>query len=86
MTTKSKKLLTGRVVSDRMQKGVVIMIDYFQLDRKFKKTVRRSKKLMAHDAEDTAKKGDLVKVEEVNPMSKKKRYNLVEVVERAPVI
>jgi small subunit ribosomal protein S17 len=78
-----KKTLTGRVVSNKMQKTIVVVIERRVLHPLYKKYVTRSKKIKAHDAEGGCRIGDLVRVVESRPMSKDKRWRLVEVVERA---
>lgn len=81
--TKQAKVLTGKVVSDKMDKSIVVMVEFNKIDTRFKKTVRRSKKVMAHDEENKARVGDKVKVQESRPLSRNKRYELVEVVAKA---
>jgi small subunit ribosomal protein S17 len=78
-----RKVRTGVVVSDRMDKTVVVRIDRSFLHPLYKKTVRRSKKLAAHDERNEAHVGDRVRVVETRPLSKSKRWRLVEIVERA---
>jgi len=82
--TKSiKKVLVGRVVSDKMQKTIVIEIISRQLHRLYKKYVSRTKRIKAHDEKNDAHIGDLVRVVESRPLSKDKRWRLVEILERA---
>lgn len=78
-----KKTLTGRVASNKMQKTIVVVIEHRMLHPLYKKYVTRSKKIKAHDEEGHCQIGDLVRVVESRPMSKDKRWRLVEVVERA---
>jgi small subunit ribosomal protein S17 len=78
-----RKVRTGIVVSDAMDKTVVVRIDRAFLHPLYGKTVRRSKKLAAHDESNEAHVGDRVRVVETRPMSKSKRWRLVEIVERA---
>jgi len=78
-----KKTLTGRVVSNKMQKTIVVMIERRMLHPLYKKYVTRSKKIKAHDEQGGAQIGDLVQVIESRPMSKDKRWRLVEILERA---
>lgn len=80
---KRHRVLLGRVVSNRMQDSIVVRVNFNQLDPRFKKTVRRSKKVMAHDQGNIANIGDLVKIKESNPISKSKHYRLIEVAEKA---
>ena len=82
--TKSvKKVLTGRVVSDKMQKTVVVEIASRQLHKLYKKYVTRTKRVKAHDEKSEAHTGDLVRIVESRPLSRDKRWRLVEIVERA---
>ena len=78
-----RKMRTGVVVSDKMDKTVLIRIDRQVRHRLYDKTVRRSSKLAAHDEENDAHVGDTVRVMETRPLSKSKRWRVVEIVERA---
>ena len=78
-----RKLRTGVVVSDGMDKTVVIRIDRQVRHPLYDKTVRRSTKIIAHDETNDAHVGDTVRVMETRPMSKTKRWRVVEVLERA---
>ena len=78
-----RKVRTGIVVSDGMDKTVVVRIDRAFRHPLYGKTVRRSKKLAAHDEANEAHVGDRVRVVETRPLSKSKRWRLVEIVERA---
>jgi small subunit ribosomal protein S17 len=78
-----RKLRTGVVVSDAMEKTVVIRIDRQVRHGLYAKTVRRSSKLAVHDENNEAHVGDTVRVMETRPLSKTKRWRIVEVVERA---
>jgi small subunit ribosomal protein S17 len=78
-----RKVRVGVVVSDAMDKTVVVRIDRQVRHPLYGKTVRRSSKLMAHDESNEAHVGDTVRVTETRPLSKSKRWRLVEVVERA---
>lgn len=80
-----QKILTGQVVSDKMQKSIVVRINFNTTDTRFKKIVRRSKKVMVHDENETAHMGDLVRIQESIPTSKRKHYSLLDVVEKAGV-
>jgi small subunit ribosomal protein S17 len=79
------RLREGRVVSNKMEKTVVISVDRLVRHRLYKKIMRRSSKFMAHD-ELRCNIGDVVRVVETRPMSKRKRWRVVEVVERAPQV
>ena len=78
-----RKVRVGVVVSDAMDKTVVVRIDRQVRHPLYGKTVRRSSKLTAHDEANDAHVGDTVRVTETRPLSKTKRWRLVEVLERA---
>jgi small subunit ribosomal protein S17 len=78
-----RKVREGVVVSDAMQSTVVVAVVERVRHPRYGKTVQRTKKLYVHDAEDTAKVGDRVRVQETRPLSKLKRWRLTEVLERA---
>jgi small subunit ribosomal protein S17 len=78
-----RKVREGVVVSDAMQSTVVVAVVERVRHPRYGKTVQRTKKLYVHDAEDSAKVGDRVRVQETRPLSKLKRWRLTEVVERA---
>jgi small subunit ribosomal protein S17 len=84
-TTKrgSRKEREGRVVSDKMQKTVVVALERRVAHPVYGKMVKRTVKVKAHDEENAAKTGDLVRIAETRPLSKDKRWRLVEIVERA---
>ena len=79
----TRKTRVGRVVSDKMQKTVVVAIERRVPHPVYGKMVTRTKKVKAHDEENSAKNGDLVRIAETRPLSKDKRWRLVEIVERA---
>jgi small subunit ribosomal protein S17 len=79
----ARKLRTGLVVSDKMDKTVVVRIDRRMPHPQNGKMVTRTRKLKAHDEENSAKLGDLVRIMETRPLSKDKRWRVVEIVERA---
>ena len=78
-----RKVRTGVVVSEAMDKTVLVRIDRQVRHPRYDKTVRRSSKLAVHDETNDAHVGDTVRVVETRPLSKSKRWRLVEVVERA---
>ena len=78
-----RKVMVGTVTSDKMDKTVVVSVETSVSHKMYGKTVKRTYKLKAHDEENTCKIGDTVKVMETRPLSKDKRWRLVEVVERA---
>lgn len=73
----------GRVVSDSMNKSIVVEVERRFEHGRYKRTVRRSSRFMAHDESNAAKAGDRVRIEETRPMSKRKRWILREVIVRA---
>jgi small subunit ribosomal protein S17 len=79
----ARKLRVGVVVSDKMQKTVVVQIVRRMPHPVYGKMVTRSKRLKAHDEENSAKVGDTVRIMETRPLSKDKRWRLVEIVDRA---
>jgi len=79
----SRKTRVGMVVSDKMQKTVVVSIERRVQHPVYGKMVRRTKKLKAHDEQNEAKTGDTVRIMETRPLSKDKRWRVVEIIERA---
>ncbi len=79
----ARKARTGVVISDKMQKTVVVEIQRRVPHPMYGKMITRSTRLKAHDEENAAKTGDTVRVMETRPMSKDKRWRVVEIVERA---
>ena len=79
----ARKMRVGVVVSDKMQKTVVVQIDRRVPHPMYGKMVTRTKKVKAHDEENSAKMGDTVRIMETRPISKNKCWRVVEVVERA---
>lgn len=78
-----KKTKTGRVVSDRMEQTIVVRVEEHRLHPQYRKHVTRHVKFYAHDAQQEAGIGDLVRIEECRPLSRLKRWRLVEIVEKA---
>jgi small subunit ribosomal protein S17 len=78
-----RKVRTGVVVSDKMDKTVLVRIDRTMRHPRYKKIVGRSSKLAAHDESNEAHVGDTVRVVETRPLSRTKRWRVVEIVERA---
>lgn len=72
-----RRILQGVVVSDKNEKTVVVKVERRFTDPLLKKTVRRSKKYHAHDEQNSAKVGDIVRIQECRPMSRSKRWTLV---------
>ncbi|MNE00502.1 30S ribosomal protein S17 [Paenibacillus sp. sgz5001063] len=82
----ARKVLIGKVVSDKMDKTIVIAVETYKKHNLYHKRIKSTKKFKAHDEENVAKIGDVVKVMETRPLSKDKRWRLVEVVEAAVII
>ena len=78
-----KKEKIGRVVSDRMTQTVVVRVEESQLHPRYRKHIRRHTKFHVHDAQQSAAVGDLVRIKECRPISRMKRWRLVEVIEKA---
>jgi small subunit ribosomal protein S17 len=79
-TARTQKI--GRVVSDKMDKTVVVAVDYVRRHRLYHKRITRTSKFMAHDEQNSCKTGDVVRIEEIRPMSKNKTWIVREVLER----
>ena len=85
MTEQTKKLHTvdGRVVSNKMDKTVTVLVERQVKHALYGKYIKRSTKLHAHDADHSCKEGDVVRVTEIAPLSKTKNWRVVEIVTRA---
>lgn len=77
-----KRIITGKVVSDKMNKTLVVAVESTKAHARYKKMVKHTTKFKAHDEDNTAREGDLVKIEETRPLSKDKSWRLLEIVER----
>ena len=78
-----RKTKIGKVISDKMDKTIVVAIEESVKHKLYNKVVKRTYKLKAHDEENTCGIGDKVKVMETRPLSKDKRWRLVEIIEKA---
>ena len=78
-----RKVRTGKVTSNKMDKTVVVAIEEHVKHPRYKKIIKRTYKLKAHDEKNECNIGDTVKVMETRPLSKDKRWRLVEIIERA---
>ena len=76
---KKRKIKQGRVVSDKMDKTVVVAVESYRPHPIYKKAMRRIKKFKAHDEQNACHMGDMVKIEETRPLSKEKRWRVVEI-------
>ena len=83
---KAARQLTGRVVSDKMDKTVTVLIERRVTHPLYGKVVRRSKRYHAHDETNECKEGDLVTIEECRPVSKSKAWRVAKLVERAKTV
>jgi small subunit ribosomal protein S17 len=81
-----RKEYTGKVVSDKMDKTITVLVETYKTDKLYGKRVKYSKKLKAHDENNSAKINDVVKIMETRPLSKDKRFRLIEIVEEAVII
>jgi len=72
----------GRVVSNKMDKTIVVVVESLKKHRIYKRTYKQTKRFHAHDEENTCQVGDVVRIEESRPLSKLKRWRLVEIVKR----
>ena len=75
-----RKVLSGRVVSVKMQKTAVVEVERAARHRLYGKVIRSSKKYLAHDEDEQCKVGDRVQIEECRPLSRRKRWRLIEIV------
>jgi small subunit ribosomal protein S17 len=73
----------GHVVSTKMQKTIVVAVEMRKAHRKYKRTIRTTKKFYAHDEQSSARLGDMVRIRETRPLSKLKRWSLEEIVRRS---
>ena len=81
--TTSRKVRVGKVVSDKMDNTVVVIVEDRVAHKKYKKIIGRTYRLKAHDENNECGVGDIVKVMETRPLSKDKRWRVVEIVEKA---
>lgn len=86
METKRTHDLVGKVVSDKADKTITVLVETYKNHPLYKKRVKYSKKYTAHDEKNEAKIGDKVRIAETRPLSKTKRFRLVEVLEKAVIL
>jgi small subunit ribosomal protein S17 len=84
-STANTRRTIGRVVSNKMQKSVTVSVERLVRHPVYGKFIRRTTKIMAHDEDGTCREGDTVAIVECRPISKRKAWKVVEVLERAPV-
>ncbi|GEM01773.1 small subunit ribosomal protein S17 [Halolactibacillus halophilus] len=82
----NRKVYTGRVVSDKTDKTITVLVETYKFHKLYGKRVKYSKKYKSHDENNQAKMNDIVTIMETRPLSKTKRFRLVEVVEEAVII
>jgi small subunit ribosomal protein S17 len=80
---KHRQQKVGRVTSDKMQKTIVVTVESLKRDRIYKRTYKFTTKFKAHDEQNSARIGDVVRIEETRPLSKDKHWRLVEIIQRA---
>lgn len=80
---KNIKTMNGLVVSDKMDKTVVVLVEDKVMHPLYKKYVKKSKRYKAHDEENQCKLGDFVKIQSTRPLSKEKKWKIVEIITRA---
>lgn len=83
MDRNSRKVLVGKVVSDKMDKTITVLVETYKNHPIYKKRVKYSKKYKAHDEQQVAAMGDKVQIMETRPLSKTKNFRLVKIVEKA---
>lgn len=81
-----KRELVGKVVSDKTEKTITVLVETYKKDPLYGKRVKYSKKYAAHDEKNEAKIGDIVRIVETRPLSKTKNFRLVEIVEKAIIL
>ncbi len=86
MKENRKRELIGKVVSDKNDKTITVLVETYKTDPIYKKRVKYSKKYIAHDEKNEAASGDKVRIVETRPLSKMKRYRLVEIIEKAIIL
>ena len=82
----NKRVLVGKVVSDKTDKTITVLVETYKKDSLYGKRVKYSKKYAAHDEKNEAKVGDTVRISMTRPLSKTKRYELVKVIEKAVIL
>ena len=81
-----RRTMVGRVVSDKMDKTIVVLVETYKKHPLYGKRVKYSKKFKAHDENNTAKTGDVVEIMETRPLSKDKKFRLVKIVQEAVIV
>jgi small subunit ribosomal protein S17 len=81
-----RKTRIGVVVSDKMEKTVVVAVENYAKHSLYKKIIRRTKRYNAHDEENLCKVGDKVRIMETRPLSKSKNWRVIQIIEKAPLV
>ncbi len=81
--SRERQTKVGHVISDRMQKTIVVEVERRVQEPVYKRTIKRTRRFMAHDEKNAAKVGDRVRIEETRPLSKGKRWRLREILTKA---
>jgi small subunit ribosomal protein S17 len=79
----NRKTRVGRVVSDKMDKTVVVAVETFVTHPLYKKQIKKTTKFKVHDEDNACKTGDVVKIMETRPISKQKKWRIVDIIEKA---
>ena len=82
LSGKKVKTKIGKVVSDSMEKSIVVKVEYLVSHPLYKKRIKKSTKFMAHDEKDICSVGDKVKIAETRPLSKRKKWRVTEILEK----
>ena len=82
MTEGRRQYKVGRVVSDKMDKTIVVAVDYLKPHPLYRKIIRKTNKFHAHDSDNTCRIGDVVRIGETRPLSKTKRWEVIEIITR----
>lgn len=86
MENKNTQEFIGKVVSDKTDKTISVLVETYKIHPLYKKRVKYSKKYAAHDEKNEAKIGDTVRIVETRPLSRTKRFRLVEIIEKAIIL
>ena len=86
MQTKTKRSIVGTVVSDKGDKTIIVKVETYKKHPLYHKRIKYSKKYAAHDENNTARIGDKVRLTATRPLSKTKRYELAEIIEKAVIL
>lgn len=86
MENKTRRELVGKVVSNKCDKTITVIVETYKVNSKYGKRVKYSKKYAVHDENMIAQPGDIVRIAETRPLSKTKHFRLVEVVEKAIIL